>query len=157
MIIRFRVVLVIQLTPLQSFHLWIIIMEDILYPSYDIIEIQLHFIDVRVKSMLLHILLDMSTAHPIKSCLQEILADNRPRDIPSPFLNTCICLITELLASSTDKRPRIDSVQLFLLIPFPCLFFICRRFPQQERSFPFPDDSYIYRYRFASCTFHLES
>lgn len=30
-------------------------MEDILYPSYDIIEIQLHFIDVRVKSMLLHI------------------------------------------------------------------------------------------------------
>ena len=93
-------------------------MEDILYPSYDIIEIQLHFIDVRVKSMLLHILLDMSTAHPIKSCLQEILANNRTRDIPSPFLSTCICLITELLASSTDKRPRIDSVQLFLLIQF---------------------------------------
>jgi hypothetical protein len=36
-------------------------------------------------------------------------------------------------------------------------FFTYRRFPLQEPSFPSPGESCIYRYQFASCTFHLES
>ena len=87
---RLAVISLVEPSPFQASHLAFRIQKDGVYPVDDAVEVGLHLADVSHATVLAHVVLDVSLAHPVESTSKIVLPVDGSADEVAPLLHVGI-------------------------------------------------------------------
>jgi hypothetical protein len=96
----------VKLAPSKTAHFAFHINKNARNPIYNTFEISLQFVYIVIISVLAHIIVNFTEAHPFESRFQIILSVYVSRNICAPFLYICVLAVAENLFRLCHKRAR---------------------------------------------------